>query len=123
VIDLFLDVCKSFYLYTQVGLTMAIRRAKSLPPTLKTIVQRFVPLPAVGKMKHMSFFCFDKKKRLNFEYILFSACASTCNVIFMRFHELYDGIEVLDEENKPIGVSKVAAKKVIRFRYILFNRI
>jgi hypothetical protein len=41
----------------------------------------------------------------------------------MRFHELYDGIEVLDEENKPIGVSKVAAKKVIRFRYILFNRI
>ena len=27
---------------------MAIRRAKSLPPTLKTIVQRFVPLPAVG---------------------------------------------------------------------------
>lgn len=31
----------------------------------------------------------------------------------MRFHELYDGIEVLDEQNKPIGVSKVAAKKVI----------
>ncbi|CAF4848445.1 unnamed protein product, partial [Rotaria socialis] len=26
---------------------MAIRRAKSLPPTLKTVVQRFVPLPAV----------------------------------------------------------------------------
>ncbi|CAF4817398.1 unnamed protein product, partial [Rotaria magnacalcarata] len=33
-----------------VGLTMAIRRAKSLPPTLKNIVQRFVPLPAVGKI-------------------------------------------------------------------------
>lgn len=31
----------------------------------------------------------------------------------MRFHELYDGIEVLDEKDKPIGVSKVAAKKVI----------
>lgn len=30
----------------------------------------------------------------------------------MRFHELYDGIEVIDEQNKPIGVSKVAAKKV-----------
>jgi hypothetical protein len=30
----------------------------------------------------------------------------------MRFHELSDGIEVLDEENKPIGVSKIAAKKV-----------
>ena len=45
--------------------------------------------------------------------ILLLACASTCNVLFMRFHELYDGIEVLDEQNKPIGVSKVAAKKVI----------
>ena len=40
------------------------------------------------------------------------ACASTCNVIFMRFHELYEGIEVLDEKNKSIGVSKIAAKKV-----------
>lgn len=30
----------------------------------------------------------------------------------MRFHELYDGIEVIDEDNKSIGVSKVAAKKV-----------
>jgi hypothetical protein len=36
----------------------------------------------------------------------------------MRFHELYDGIEVLDEQNKPIGVSKVAAKKVIHFQNI-----
>jgi hypothetical protein len=45
--------------------------------------------------------------------ILILACASTCNVLFMRFHELYDGIEVIDEQNKPIGVSKVAAKKVI----------
>ncbi|CAF4693270.1 unnamed protein product, partial [Rotaria sp. Silwood1] len=71
-----------------VGLTVAVRRARSLPPTLKTIVQRFIPLPAV-------------------------ACASTCNVLFMRFHELYDGIEVLDEENNSIGVSKVAAKKAL----------
>ncbi|CAF1315386.1 unnamed protein product [Adineta steineri] len=71
-----------------VGLTMIIRRAKSLPPTLKNVVQRFVPLPAV-------------------------ACASTCNVLFMRFHELYDGIEVLDEKDKPIGISKVAAKKAL----------
>ena len=33
----------------------------------------------------------------------------------MRFHEIYDGIEVLDEQDKPIGISKVAAKKVIDF--------
>jgi hypothetical protein len=43
----------------------------------------------------------------------------------MRFHELYDGIEVIDEQDKPIGVSKVAAKKVIivkitiRYKYNL----
>ena len=30
---------------------MVIRRAKSLPPALKTVVQRFIPLPAVGKRK------------------------------------------------------------------------
>ena len=44
-----------------------------------------------------------------------SACASTCNVLFMRFHELNDGIEVLDEKDKPIGISKIAAKKVRPF--------
>ena len=37
----------------------------------------------------------------------------------MRFHELYEGIEVLDEQNKPIGVSKVAAKKVIIFKIFI----
>lgn len=31
----------------------------------------------------------------------------------MRFHELNEGIEVIDEHDNPIGVSKVAAKKVI----------
>ena len=31
----------------------------------------------------------------------------------MRYHELNEGIEVLDEQNKSIGVSKIAAKKVI----------
>ncbi|CAF1063002.1 unnamed protein product [Adineta ricciae] len=71
-----------------VGLTMIIRRAKALPPRWKTIVERFVPLPAV-------------------------ACASTCNVLFMRFHELSEGIQVIDEQNKPIGVSQIAAKKAL----------
>lgn len=49
----------------QVGLTMAIRRAKSLPPALKTVVERFVPLPAVGKKKNLDSFRF---------YIVFSLC-------------------------------------------------
>ena len=39
----------------------------------------------------------------------------------MRFHELYEGIEVIDEQNKPIGVSQVAAKKVIIFPKDQFN--
>ncbi|CAF1025202.1 unnamed protein product [Didymodactylos carnosus] len=72
-----------------VGLTLLIRRAKSLSPGLKTVVQRFVPLPAV-------------------------ACASTCNVVFMRFHELFDGIEVIDQNNNPVGVSKIAAKNALK---------
>ena len=29
---------------------MIIRRAKALPPRMKTIVQSFVPLPAVGRI-------------------------------------------------------------------------
>lgn len=95
---------------------MAIRRAKSLPPTLKKVVERFIPLPAVGKRQ--------TSPPLVFVEILsniprsFSACASTCNVLFMRFHEIYDGIEVLDEANKPIGISKVAAKKVRLFQIL-----
>ena len=53
--------------------------------------------------------------------VVILACASTCNVLFMRFHEIYDGIEVIDEENKPIGVSKIAAKKVSRFEIDWFH--
>lgn len=82
---------------------MAIRRAKSLSPAVKTVIQRFVPLPAVGKW-NIGF--------RSDEYFSFLACASTCNVLFMRFHELNEGIEVLDENDKPLGISKIAAKKV-----------
>ena len=41
----------------------------------------------------------------------------------MRFHEIYEGIEVIDEQDKPIGVSKLAAKKVIIFKDIYIIRI
>lgn len=40
------------------------------------------------------------------------ACASTCNVVLMRNSELHEGIEVFDENEKVIGTSLVAAKKV-----------
>ena len=40
------------------------------------------------------------------------AAASTCNVILMRNNELSEGIEVFDKDEKVIGSSKIAAKKV-----------
>ena len=38
----------------------------------------------------------------------------------MRFHELSEGIQVIDEQNKPIGVSQIAAKKVSFIKNINF---
>lgn len=40
------------------------------------------------------------------------ATASTCNVILMRYNELFEGIEILDEAGHTVGTSKAAAKKV-----------
>lgn len=40
------------------------------------------------------------------------ATASTCNVILMRFSEVYEGIEIFDHAERPVGSSKEAAKKV-----------
>lgn len=42
----------------------------------------------------------------------FLAMASTANVVLMRYSELEQGIEVFDAENRQIGTSKIAAKKV-----------
>lgn len=70
------------------GLSLLLRRANNLSPSMKSLVQRFVPLPAV-------------------------ACASTLNVILMRRHELDEGIDVLDKQGNTIGSSKLAAKKAL----------
>jgi len=40
------------------------------------------------------------------------ATASTCNVILMRYNELFEGIEVCDQVGRTVGTSKEAAKKV-----------
>ena len=45
--------------------------------------------------------------------IIFSATASTCNVVLMRNSELSEGINVFDENKKVVGSSKVAAKKAL----------
>ncbi|CAG5127616.1 unnamed protein product, partial [Candidula unifasciata] len=69
-----------------VGLSVVIKRASHFGDKTKLLIQRFVPFPAV-------------------------ATASTCNVLLMRNSELYEGIEVVDKNNKVVGTSRVAAKK------------
>ncbi|KAK7110024.1 sideroflexin-5-like [Littorina saxatilis] len=71
-----------------VGLSLLIRRANRFSATTKTLIQRFVPFPAV-------------------------AMASTCNVVLMRNSELVEGIEVFDKDNNVIGSSRAAAKKAL----------
>jgi tricarboxylate carrier len=70
-----------------VSLTALVKKSQHLPPSTQILVQRFIPFPAV-------------------------ALASTCNLVLMRYHELFQGIEVLDGEGRVVGVSRVAAKKV-----------
>lgn len=43
---------------------------------------------------------------------VYSASASTINAVLMRYHELSEGIEVVDAEGHVIGTSTIAAKKV-----------
>lgn len=72
-----------------VGLSLLLKRANNLSPSLKSMIQRFVPLPAV-------------------------ATASTLNVLLMRRHELDKGIDVLDKSGKVVGSSQLAAKKALK---------
>jgi tricarboxylate carrier len=72
-----------------VGLSIGLRKANKLSPTVKNIIQKFIPLPAV-------------------------ATASTCNVIFMRINELDEGINVVDQNGNYVGTSKLAAKKALK---------
>ena len=71
-----------------VTLNLLLRRASNLTPAMKSLVQRFVPLPAV-------------------------ATASTLNVVLMRLHELDEGIDVVDKQGNVVGTSKLAAKKAL----------
>ncbi|XP_065828245.1 sideroflexin-5-like [Oscarella lobularis] len=70
------------------GLNVLVNRAKTLPPTQRILIQRFIPTPAV-------------------------VTASTCNLLLMRMHEAGTGIEVYDKDKQVVGVSKVAAKEAI----------
>ena len=40
------------------------------------------------------------------------ATANICNVVLMRNHELFTGIEVKEKDGNVVGTSKLAARKV-----------
>uniref|UniRef100_A0A3Q3MZY9 Sideroflexin 5b n=1 Tax=Mastacembelus armatus TaxID=205130 RepID=A0A3Q3MZY9_9TELE len=71
-----------------VGLNVLIQKANKLSPATRMIIQRFVPFPAV-------------------------ASANICNVGLMRHNELSEGIDVLDNNGKVVGSSKIAARHAI----------
>ncbi|TWW55278.1 sideroflexin-5b [Takifugu rubripes] len=71
-----------------VGLNVLIKNANKLSPASRTIIQRFVPFPAV-------------------------ATANICNVALMRHSELSEGIDVMDNNGNVVGSSKVAARHAI----------
>lgn len=71
-----------------VGLNVLIKNANKLSPSSRTIIQRFVPFPAV-------------------------ATANICNVALMRHSELSEGIDVMDNNGNVVGSSKIAARHAI----------
>ncbi|KAL3863798.1 hypothetical protein ACJMK2_005532 [Sinanodonta woodiana] len=72
-----------------VGLSVFIKRANKLNPATRMLIQRFVPFPAV-------------------------ASANICNVLLMRNSELIEGIEVVDQYERVVGTSKIAARRAIK---------
>ena len=72
-----------------VGLNLFLKRINNVNPSLKNLLQRFIPVPAV-------------------------VTASTLNVILMRIHELDEGIEVTDSQGTVIGTSQIAAKNALK---------
>ncbi|XP_048584777.1 sideroflexin-5 [Nematostella vectensis] len=71
-----------------VGLSMVVQKAKFSTPVMRGLMQRLVAFPA-------------------------TAAANICNVVLMRNHELFTGIEVKDKEGNIVGTSKIAAKNAI----------
>ncbi|XP_068708837.1 sideroflexin-5-like isoform X2 [Montipora foliosa] len=73
---------------SKLGLTTLVKRARISNPSLKALLQRLVAYPA-------------------------TATANICNVVLMRNHELFTGIEVKDKEGHVVGTSKIAARKAV----------
>uniref|UniRef100_A0AAY4ESS4 Sidoreflexin n=1 Tax=Denticeps clupeoides TaxID=299321 RepID=A0AAY4ESS4_9TELE len=71
-----------------VGLSIFVQKAQSFRPATRLLVQRFIPFPAV-------------------------ACANVCNVVLMRHTELEEGVSVMDEEGRVVGISRIAARHAL----------
>ncbi|XP_072112893.1 sideroflexin-5-like [Mobula birostris] len=71
-----------------VGLNVFIKKANRFSPATRSLIQRFVPFPAV-------------------------AAANVSNVVLMRHSELEEGISVLDEHGNTIGFSRIAARHAL----------
>lgn len=71
------------------GINLAIKKVNFLSQSIKLVLLRFAPLPAV-------------------------MTASTLNVVFMRKYELEHGIDVTDKSGNVIGSSKFAAKSALK---------
>ena len=56
---------------------------------------------------------FSASDKSLFVFYCLLATANICNVVLMRNHELFAGIEVKDKDGNVVGTSKIAARKVI----------
>ncbi|KAK2572232.1 Sideroflexin-5 [Acropora cervicornis] len=75
-------------IFWQLGLTTLVKRARISNPSMKALLQQLVAYPA-------------------------TATANICNVVLMRNHELFTGIEVKDKNGNVVGTSKIAAQKAV----------
>lgn len=58
------------YCYAKVGLTLLIRRSGNMSPTMKMIVQKFVPFPAVGTFQQYKISHWNLENYKNLQQIL-----------------------------------------------------
>ena len=87
------------------ALSHVIKRSDGMRPSMKLLLQRFVPFPAVCMLSMCEW-------RIGINNLYFVAFASCCNVALMRFSEIFSGIEVVDSHGTVVGTSTVAAKQV-----------
>lgn len=109
------------------GLNVLIKNANKLSPSSRTIIQRFIPFPAVGGFQRIVHLITSS---CWFHAILATSClqhiftlqklrffdsaatANICNVALMRHSELSEGIDVMDNNGNVVGSSKIAARHV-----------